>query len=129
MADNVSVQEQQELRAAFARHGYGFQYACVREFIRLREDREGRWHGDGPEFPVEVNGTQLHVDIVLRTTHGLMAIECKRVNPGLGTWCFGRTAFTSESGSEQNWVRFESLVRTDPDAAFAVWRGAPEHSD
>lgn len=129
MSDELTEREQTELRAAFARHGYGFQYASVKEFIRLREARQSRWWVDATEFPVEVNSAQLHVDIILRTTHGLMVVECKRVNPGLGTWCFGRTAFTAESSSEQNGVRFESAVRTDPAAAFAVWRGAPEHSD
>jgi hypothetical protein len=89
--DQLNAHQIDAIRGTFDRHGYGFQYAVAKECARLRNVGESTWWLDATEFPVEVHSTHLHIDIVLRNPGGLMVLECKRANPAISIWAFGRS--------------------------------------
>jgi hypothetical protein len=81
------------------RHGYGLQYALIRAVDSLFDPARGGWRSGPPEFPVEFRNKETKIDAILEyhpRVHPfpklLMAVECKRVNPALGSWCFFRSA-------------------------------------
>lgn len=130
MSDNVGTADAQAVRAVFGGHGHWFHYAAVKEITRLHDGRLSPWAVDATEFPVEVQGIHLHIDIILRTRRGLIVLECKRSNRALSQWAFARSALTATtSGAEYKWVRIETAVSPEPGAAFKVHRGEPEHAD
>lgn len=86
MLDDLNAHQLDAVRRTFDRHGYGFQYAVAKECVRLRDAGESSWWLDATEFPVEVHGTHLHIDMVLRNTGGLMVVECKRANPSISIY-------------------------------------------
>ncbi len=100
------------VRVAFARHGHGFQYAVAKRCAGLFKEQKSCFHVDTTEFPVEVNGVDLHIDIVLRSGSGLIVIECKRVNSVLSTWCFARSVLSGRF-NEPKAVRLERVL-VDP---------------
>jgi hypothetical protein len=105
----------QSLRLAFTealnRHGYAFQHAIVGLAGRLFDARESRWLFEGTEFPVAVQNTVTHIDIVLKVadTDVYLVGECKRVDPALGRWCFARSPFTRRDAVRDT-VILEQLV-------------------
>ncbi|HLG57942.1 MAG TPA: hypothetical protein VI485_21530 [Vicinamibacterales bacterium] len=129
MADQQHSREDEALRAIFSRHGYGFQYAVAKQCVDQHHKRASHWQLDATEFPVEVNGTHLHVDIILRSGRGLMIIECKRANPALALWCFGRSTFSSEDMSEQSFVRLDQAEWDRKIGCLLVRQGEPDHTD
>jgi hypothetical protein len=121
--------ESQIVKEAFARHGFGFQFAVVRECERLRQSRKSTWWPDATEFPVEVNGTHLHIDLVLRNPAACMAIECKRVNPAYGVWAFARSAFSERDSSRSSQVALEQVgFDRSANQVFVRWQES-EQSD
>ena len=87
-----------DLSAAFLRelnkHGYAFQAAVFRAAKELAEDGSSVWRPEVPEFPVVVHGKPAHIDLLLRAETGrhVLVVECKRVNPAYGVWCFAPSA-------------------------------------
>jgi hypothetical protein len=79
-------------RKALNRHGYGFQYAALKEAERLWQTGKSQWVPWVPEFPVEVQGSGTRIDFVLRHESGncYLVAECKRANPATANWCFAR---------------------------------------
>jgi hypothetical protein len=116
------------LRATFDRHGFGFQYAVISEFQQLRKQGLSPFDVDGIEYPVHINGVDLHVDFCLRSKRGLLVTECKRVDPSLGTWCFARSANLSPNSIERKRVALEWVMR-ETDNSVTVGRVDPEHSE
>lgn len=85
------------LEAALNRGGYGFHYAILRRLDALREQRRSMWRLDANEFPVRVQGVDTRVDFVLANEPGdiRLVVECKRVNPRLGRWCFAKSVYAA----------------------------------
>ena len=102
---------EQKVREVLGRHGYGFHHAVIRE-IRAIESRtrHATWADDGTEFPIEVNGFNGQVDLLLRSRRGLLVCECKRVDPVLGIWCFARSALATRYVHEQDKVAHETVA-------------------
>ncbi len=92
-------------RKTLDRHGHGFHYAV----LKALGDIQSGWRIEASEFPVDLNGVPLHIDIVLRSERAVMAVECKRVNPALGQWCFARSSFVSTSDAAPHLVLLERL--------------------
>jgi hypothetical protein len=106
------------VRASLNRHGYGFQFAVIRECLRLRDKGSSSWSVDATEFPVDVKNTMLHVDVVLRNSNAVIAVECKRVNPAMGIWVFGKSALAERREGESTQVVLQRLERQGTDGAF-----------
>ena len=79
---------------ALSRHGFGFQYAVLKEIKELYEAGKSYWYPTTAEFPVDVQGSGTRIDIILEHKLGqkYMVCECKRVDPALGNWCFARAS-------------------------------------
>lgn len=77
-------------------HGYGLQYAVLRELERASREEQLRWVFEVAEFPVSVRGRDTRVDFVLRHVDKplYVVVECKRANPALSDWCFLRAPYT-----------------------------------
>jgi hypothetical protein len=114
----------ESVRAALGKHGYGFQYAVIREIRRLYRPGAA-WQVDGTEFPVQVRGVSTHVDLTARSKHGLLVCECKRVDPALGIWCFGRSVLATSYDREGQVIIHETLSFGDPEHDFVVDRRDP----
>ena len=97
------------LRAAFSQHGYGFQYSVANELYRLFAKRQSAWKLEAVEQPVGHGDNATHIDIVLRSGTGAIAVvECKRANPALAAWCFAKSGLASERA---DYVAFEGVFR------------------
>ncbi len=72
-----------EFEAALGRHGYGFQFAVIKEIDRLRNEENAGWEFVVSEFPVYVQGQGTRIDFILkyRSYRFYLLSECKRVNP------------------------------------------------
>ena len=77
---------------ALNRHGYGFQYAALKEALAANS-HGSPWSRHIIEFPTQVQGRSTRVDFVLqhRSANVYLAAECKRANPALSNWCFARS--------------------------------------
>lgn len=115
------------VRAAFDRHGHGFHYAVVRELGRLVATQESVFRVEGIEYPVMLNDEVLHVDVILRSSLGLLVLECKRVDPAFSTWCFARSKLVSRS-IDRDRVVLEWVLRND-DTTVTVGRNEGEITD
>lgn len=82
----------QAFEKALSRHGYGFQYAVLKEVASLFSSQRSHWMPWVPEFPVEVQGSGTRIDLILRHRRRplFLVCECKRANPALSNWCFAR---------------------------------------
>jgi len=85
---------------ALSRHGYGFQYAVLREAEALFVKQESPWIPWVPEFPVEVQGKGTRIDLIFKHNRRQLYLvcECKRANPSLANWCFARAPWPDDSG-------------------------------
>src|SRR4030043_1645904 len=88
------------------RHGYGFQYSVLKKAKQLFEDGRSPWIFEPSEFPVSVQGRDVHIDFILRWYRKGMTLaeysipvylvaECKRADPALKYWCFARAPYVS----------------------------------
>src|SRR5262245_41066973 len=118
------------LRDVFSRHGYGFHFAVTNALVRLHHKRRSSWMVETVEFPVEVHGTTLHIDIVLRNvdTNAIAVVECKRANPALATWCFGKSGYAA-SRRMTGGVALEGAMKPSDATTVYAFRPAEEHSD
>ncbi len=96
----------QSARHALDRHGYGFQFAVAKTLRSV----SSKWRFEAAELPVDLHGANLHIDIVLRHPKAVMAIECKRVDPALASWCFARSSFVSMSQTSPHAVCLERIA-------------------
>jgi hypothetical protein len=73
--------------------GHPFQYAVLKHVRALYESQKSRWIDEVGEFPVFLRGDETHIDLVLKLVDApvWLIVECKRVNPAYGNWCFFRT--------------------------------------
>jgi hypothetical protein len=69
-----------------------------------------------------VNSPSLHIDLVLRSLGGLLVVECKRVNPAIGLWCFGRSEYGTRNGSASQMVRVDKVLCRNDTGAWNVRR-------
>lgn len=78
-------------------NGYSFQYAVLKAIHDLYNEKKSPWLFEVAEFPVEVNGTPIHIDFILRQkeTPFYLVAECKRANPALSNWCFVKAPYVS----------------------------------
>jgi hypothetical protein len=111
--DVHSERDSTTARKSLDRHGHGFHYAVLKALRAVSP----RWRVEAVEFPVEINDIHLHIDIVLRSVPAVMAIECKRVNPSLGAWCFARSGQVSTNAYQPSVVSFERVFI--PEGALA----------
>ncbi len=67
-------------------HGEAFQYAVIREALRLQGENKSTWAFEAAQFPVSVNGRVTHIDIILcnQDRSSFLVCECKRVRMGHG---------------------------------------------
>ncbi len=79
-----------QLESALSGHGYGFQYAALREARRVRDGGWSPWELFCAELPVQVQGVDTRVDFVLKHCREpwFLVVECKRSNPAFQDWCF-----------------------------------------
>ena len=103
--------------AALNRHGYALPYAVVKA-VRTMGGPARTWRSDGTEFPVDVNGQNMHVDLLLRSPRGLLVCECKRVDPVFGAWCFARSALATNFDNEGQTIINETITHDDPNRAY-----------
>ena len=125
---DVNPKDVETVRAAFGRHGYGFQYAVIRECRQLEGKKQSVFYPDGVEYPVQLNGADLHIDFLLRSRNALLTIECKRVDPAFGTWCFARSSDVAPNSLEPKRVVLETLLRED-ESRLTILRGDAEISE
>jgi hypothetical protein len=86
------------LKAVLDKHGYGFQYAVLKQCKDLYDhDEDSPWAPQVAELPVETEQDATHLDFVLRTSEAFLVAECKRVDPALASWGFVRAPFTRAS--------------------------------
>lgn len=83
-------------------HGYGFQYAVLKQAEKLALDAKSPWLPTVSEFPVEVQGQGTRVDFILRHARRRLYLvcECKRVNPALADWCFAKSTYVPLTANE-----------------------------
>lgn len=116
-----------KLLEALNRHGYAFQHTVAR-LLRERAHKDPTWLVEDVDVPVATLRKDTSIDIVLSADRGgaLMTIECKRVNPAFGHWCFARARHPDSSVAST-----EAIVeryRTSParHSAPVTW-GRPAH--
>ena len=102
-------------------HGYGFQYALLKECERLRQNGKSPWSFEAAEIPVTVGSRETHIDFVLRTHSAVLVAECKRANPALARWCFARAPFVARRASTKD-GRLDQFSRAQTTAAFGRGR-------
>lgn len=99
------------------KHGFGFQYAVIKEIERLYNANQSAWLPRFSEFPVEINNNNTHIDFILerierdsfpRKSPFFLIGECKRANPAQSNWCFVRSSFAQE-GLLTNFVYAEMV--------------------
>ncbi len=108
-------------------HGYGFQYAVIREAQRLREEGKSEWIFEVSEFPVSVRGKNTHIDLILRkhnTRYHLIG-ECKRANPALANWCFVRSPYIRRNRTSQK-LFFQYVLPATSNVATGVDTGSSD---
>lgn len=120
-----------DLTSAFERvlnaHGYGFQYAVLREVQALAMSKHSYWQPWVPEFPVEVQGSGTRIDIILRHIRRPLYLicECKRANPALANWCFARATYPDEMGYlTQNFIETIHRKDTQPQSGLVRLSGS-----
>jgi hypothetical protein len=69
-----------------------------------------------------VHGSSTHVDFLVRSKHGLLVCECKRVNPAQGIWVFGKSGHATTYLNEGQAVVHEALTPGDVPRSFFVER-------
>ena len=99
-------QQVREFEEALSGHGYGFQFAVIKEIERLRHPSEQNhgWLFEVSEFPVHVQGQGTRIDFILKYVGGeiYLLAECKQVNPAFGNWLFARAPESSLRSLEKN---------------------------
>ena len=81
------------LRKTFNSKGFGFQYSVLEHCLNAGGPL--RWKYAASEYPVSLNGKDLHIDFVLGCGVHLLVAECKRTKDG--TWAFARGSRTTYS--------------------------------
>ncbi len=109
-----SVQQRLEraLTHSLNTHGFGFQYAILREAERYFNEKKSPWAFEVSEFPVAVKETPTHIDFILRNTTEPFYIvaECKRANPALSNWCFVKAPYVSRTVSTGERIVREAIA-------------------
>lgn len=95
-----------------SRHGFGFQYAVVKEVTRIFALRSD-WELEVAEFPVRVEGRDTRADLVIRYlgVPTLLVAECKRANPALSHWMFAKAPYVHR-GQLPNEIVVETVQRS-----------------
>src|SRR5262249_43513149 len=103
---------------ALDRHGFSFQYAVIKRAEELRRSSppHSTWDFQASEFPVEIHGTPIHIDFLLDKRRSncnlVMVCECKRSNPALSNWCFGKVRY-GRRANKPNELIAERVERRD----------------
>lgn len=94
----------QALRALLNRHGYGFQYAVIKEAARAYYEGASQWLFEVAEFPVAVRDENTRVDFVLRKLQSrtFLVCECKRADPSRSDWCFATAPYVARDERLKN---------------------------
>jgi len=98
---------------ALSRHGYGFQYAVLKEAEALYFRDKSPWLPWVQEFPVEVQGKGTRIDLVFKHKRRrlFLVCECKRSNPAMSNWCFARAPWPNDSGFSTD--SYMEMIRYD----------------
>ena len=94
-------------------HGHAFQQAVLRRIKTLTGPKRSHWTLIGSEFPVTLNGTGTHADIVLWSSNRdvILVGECKRANPSHSHWAFAKAPPTQRPAASQVILeQFETTV-------------------
>src|SRR5271157_5882381 len=86
-------------QTTFNKHGYGFQYSILGYAEKLYEKGSSPWRKPIPEFPVQVQGKDARIDLLLehKSNSYLIVAECKRVNPALSNWFFAKASYVPKT--------------------------------
>jgi hypothetical protein len=89
-----------DVRKYLNTHGHAFQYAVLRRYYELSEQRRSDWTFVAAEFPVGLQNT-IHIDFILRSrdTRVYLVAECKRADPARANWCFVKAPYTRRNPS------------------------------
>jgi len=105
-----------DIRKVLGSHGHAFQYAVLRRAQELFDKGRSTWVFDVAEFPVEGTDKPIHIDFILsnRSNNVYLVIECKRVDPAVGNWCFLKLPYTRRDADEASWCskRFNTGLPT-----------------
>ena len=119
----------EHVRRLFSNLGHAFQHAVLSRCDGLPTAglEKGSWAVRARDFPVELKGTDVHIDGVLewqspqRSTWLFAIVECKRVDPECSDWCFARsTPRDSHAVMDLYFRRVESMVE-----GHACWVNEP----
>jgi hypothetical protein len=110
-----------------SQHGYGFQYAVLTKLCELmRSGIMTNRQVVATELPVSYGRNDTRIDIVLRmktmSSIELMVIECKRVNPKYGAWCFAKSPRPFPEYTEGQ-LAIESVCVAEPGSIDVETRG------
>ena len=108
---------EQALNGLLNKNGHGFQYAVLKEVQSAITEVKSPWLFEVAEFPVSINGEDIHIDFILQNFHEpfYLICECKRVNPALSNWVFLKAPAISKkiTYNTDNIVREMSNERGD----------------
>ncbi len=132
-ADVVAVQA--GLRKLLQVHGYGFQYALLKQAADAYEAGRSTWLFEVAEFPVASREVSTRVDFVLRRprSRAFLVVECKRTDPRRSNWCFVSAPYVRREGAPTQLIvehiretaRETGVVKAYP--AYADWHGTAYH--
>jgi hypothetical protein len=121
-------EDELEVTSAFEKaltiHGYGLQNFLLKEANRLYNDKRSRWVPRTPEFPIQVQGFDSRIDLILKhmTRPLYMVCECKRANPARSNWCFARSPRPRALPNEPYESGIEVLVNNEGGCRTALER-------
>jgi len=101
-------------------HGYGFQHTIVVKANELALALKSPWIKPVLEFPAEVQGYGTRIDFILQHKDKpiFLLAECKRVNPALSDWCFGKAGYIPQDSLIAESYFFETLQRKEGSYSF-----------
>ena len=109
--EELAIRLQKKMNA----EGYCFHQAVVAKAQTLhKDDRKSPWHVVMTEFPVQAQGNDTRIDIVLQLEHSESSVwlicECKRANPALHDWCFVKAPYP-QPDKLSRWVYGDRVFR------------------
>lgn len=91
------------------RHGYGLQYAAIKEAGEAFGTTRGRAF-EVAELPVRVReGCESKIDFIFSHSNVYLVVECKRANPAVRNWNFIRAPYVRRNRSHE-WFSVEKVA-------------------
>jgi hypothetical protein len=89
-SDSIDVVTAASLQKVLNTHGHGFHYAVATECAKLCHRGQSQFRLLSAEYPVQLNGADTSLDILLSGRDILVTAECKRADPATARWTFVR---------------------------------------